>query len=94
MIVKKDIQTFYEERRILLRESDFVYILPHPALRDRISNYTVTFPNKAVISDNYTVIPHGCATLTFYLDRGSLYGRLYGPLTKSCTGGILENDLM
>lgn len=82
MIVKKDIHTFNETARILLREDNFVYILPHPALRDQISNYTITFPSKALLSDNYTVIPHGCATLVFSDNRRALDGNLFGPMTK------------
>lgn len=92
MITKKDIQTFQETSRILLRENDFIYILPHPALRDQISNYTVTFPSKEIISDNYTVIPHGSATLVFSYDRSGLYSNLFGPITKPCAVGGLANQ--
>ena len=91
MIVKKDIQTFNEKARILLRENDFVYILPHPALRDQISNYTITFPSKEIISDNYTVIPHGSATLVFSYNQRELNGNLFGPITKPCmVGGLAK----
>lgn len=92
MIVKKEIQLFNKPHRILLRAKDFVYILPHPALWDRISNYTVTFPNKDIISGHYTVIPHGSATLVFSCDRSGLRGNLFGPLTKPCVVGGLANQ--
>ena len=92
MIVKKDIQTFGEINRILLRENDFVYLLPHPALRDQISNYTITFPRKEIISDHYTVIPHGSATLVFSHDKNGLQGNLFGPLTKPCMVGGFANQ--
>lgn len=92
MVSKKDIQTFQKAHRILLREKDFVYILPHPALRDRISNYTVTFPSKETISDNYTVIPHGSATLVYLYDGGEARGNLFGPITKPCMVGGLANQ--
>lgn len=91
MIVKKDIQTFQEPNRILLRAKDFIYILPHHSLRNLISNYTITFPNKDIISDNYTVIPHGSATLVFSFDGSGLVGNLFGPITKSCVVGGLAN---
>lgn len=92
MIVKKEIQTFDETCRILLRANDFIYILPHLALRNLISNYTITFPNKDIISDGYTVIPHGSATLVFSHARSGLYGNLFGPITKPCVVGGLANQ--
>lgn len=92
MIVKKDIQTFNEAYRILLRANDFIYILPHQALRGHISNYTITFPNKDIISNNYTIIPHGSATLVFSHDRSGLRGNLFGPSTRSCVVGSIANQ--
>lgn len=92
MIDKKDIQTFREAYRILLRGNDFAYILPHPALRNRISNYTVTFPGPKILSDNYTVIPHGSATLVYSYDRRGICGNLFGPLTKPCMVGGRANQ--
>lgn len=52
MIIKKDIQNFNKTYRILLHENDFIYILPHSALQAQISNYTITFPIKEIISDS------------------------------------------
>lgn len=92
MIAKKDLQTFNETERILLRENDFVYILPHNALRNQISNYTVTFPNKEIISDSYTVVPHGSATLVFSHDGSGPRGNLFGPLTRPCMVGGIANQ--
>lgn len=92
MIAKKDIRTFKQACRILFRESDFIYILPHPALRDHISNYTITFPNKEIISDNYTVIPHGSATLVFSYAESGFCSNLFGPITKPCMVGGLANQ--
>lgn len=92
MIVKRDIHTFNETARILLRENDFAYILPHPALQDQISNYTITFPSKDLLSDHYTVIPHGSATLVFSYHPGELIGNLFGPITRPCMVGGLANQ--
>jgi len=92
MIVKKDIHAFHETNRILLRENDYVYILPHPALRGQISNYTVTFPSTEIISDDYTVIPHGSATLVFSYHRYAFSGNLFGPMTKPCMVGGQANQ--
>lgn len=92
MITKKDIQTFSQTNRILLHANNYIYILPHPVLRNQISNYTITFPNKDIISDCYTVIPHGSGTLVFSYDRNGLYGNLFGPITKPCVVGGLANQ--
>jgi len=87
MISKKDIQTFYEAYRILIKEDDYVYILPHPALKNWISNYTITFPIKGMMSDEYTVMPHGSATLVLSWDGNKTFCNLFGPMTKpSCVG--------
>lgn len=92
MLVKKDIQAFSGGRRALLRAKDYIYLPPHPALRGVISNYTVTFPNRGIISDAYTVIPHGCATLVLAQDERGLYGNLFGPMTQPCKVGGLANQ--
>lgn len=91
MIIKKDIQNFNKTYRILLRENDFIYILPHSALQAQISNYTITFPSEEIISDSYTVIPHGSATLVFSYNKSGFYGKLFGPITKPCMVGSLAN---
>lgn len=92
MIAKKDIRTCNKNDRILFRANDFIYLLPHLVLRDSISNYTITFPNKDIISDNYTVIPHGSATLVFSCDGKGFYGNLFGPATKPCMVGSHANQ--
>lgn len=92
MIAKDDIRTFCESYRVLVRANDFMYLLPHPALRDWISNYSITFPHKNMMSDNYTVIPHGSATLVFSCDGKGLYGNLFGPATKPCMVGGQANQ--
>ena len=91
MITKDEIPSFRETYRVLVRADDFMYLLPHPALRDWISNYTITFPNKDTISDNYTVIPHGSATLVFSCDRNGISSNLFGPATKPYMVGSHAN---
>jgi len=92
MISKTDIPAFCETYRVLVRADDFMYLLPHPALRDWISNYTITFPNQNTISDNYTVIPHGSATLVFSCGGNGISGNLFGPATKPCMVGSHANQ--
>lgn len=92
MIIKKDIRNFSEFHRVIRRANDHIYILPHPTLREQISNYTITFPSKETISDHYTVIPHGSATLVFGYNQNGLYANLFGPVTKPCVVGNLANQ--
>jgi len=92
MISKKDIEAFQEKNRILIKGDDFIYLLPHPKLRDWISNYTVTFPHRNMMAEDYTVIPHGCATLVFYIDDQGFHSDLFGPLTKPTKVGNKANN--
>ena len=87
MITKNDIHAFNETHRILVEADGFLYLLPHPALRNWISNYTITFPNECMMSNKYAIIPHGCATLVFSCDGKRILGNLFGPATKlACVG--------
>lgn len=70
---------------------DFMYLLPHPALRNWISNYTITFPCKGMMSDQYAVIPHGSATLVFTCDKSRISGNLFGPITRPACVGMEAN---
>lgn len=74
MIDKTAISNYYDNRRILLKTDDYLYVLPDTALNPYISNYTLTFPNENIISDQYTVIPHGSSTLVFHFDGNKMEG--------------------
>ena len=72
-----------------------MYLLPHPGLRNWISNYTITFPSAGMISNDYAVIPHGSATLVFACDGDRLYGDLFGPITMpACVGSTANRFAM
>lgn len=92
MIKKEDLQLFIDPSRVLVRSNDYVYLLPHPVLHNWISNYTITFPNKHIISDHYTVIPHGSATVVFGIDEKGGDSYLFGPSTKPCFVGNDANQ--
>jgi len=92
MIEKKDIKSFNETKRVLIKADDFIYLLPHPELRDWISNYTITFPHSEMMTDDYTVIPHGSATLVFYCDSSGMHSDLFGPATKPIKVGKKANQ--
>lgn len=91
MITKKSIEAFRETSRVLIRDVDFMYLLPHPGLRDWISNYTITFPCAGMMSDDYAVIPHGSATLVLSCGAGRISGSLFGPSTKPACVGYKAN---
>ncbi len=82
MITISSLAAYRDFGRVLIRDADFIYLLPHPGLRDWISNYTVTFPRAGLLSDGYTVIPHGCATLVFSADGARIAGSLFGPSVR------------
>jgi len=92
MITKDDLKFYREPHRVLEKVEDYMYLLPHPALWDWISNYTVTFPGNDMISNHYTVIPHGCATLVCSCDETGMSSRLFGPATAACKVGEQANQ--
>lgn len=91
MITTENIRTYNDPYRILVKAEDFLYLLPHPALCTWISNYTITFPRKGMMSDQYAVIPHGSATLVLSWDGNSMKGNLFGPTTKPVSVGTEAN---
>ncbi|HKL98914.1 MAG TPA: helix-turn-helix transcriptional regulator [Mobilitalea sp.] len=87
MISKENIKSFYEAYRILIKEDGYIYLLPHPALKSWISNYTITFPIKGMMSNEYTIMPHGSPTLVMSSDGNQTFCTLFGPMTKPiCVG--------
>lgn len=90
MISKSQIQG-YINNRILLKADDFLYVLPNELLRSFIANYTITFPNKNMISENYTIIPSGGATIVFSFDGNGIQDTLFGAATKTQLVGKKAN---
>jgi AraC-like DNA-binding protein len=91
VITKESIKDLCDMSRVLIRDTDFVYLLPHPSLNNWISNYTITFPSEGMMSDKYAVIPHGCATLVLSFDGTKIFGNLFGPATKPISVGSEAN---
>ena len=91
MITKEAIKSFRDTNRILAKAEDFIYILPHSKLRDWISNYTITFPYQNMMAEDYSIIPHGSATLVFYFDSQGVHSDLFGPMTKLAKVGMKAN---
>lgn len=91
MINKTGIGNYDDNRRILIKAEDYLYVLPDKALKPYISNYTLTFPKKDLMTDQYTVIPHGSSTLVFHFDGNQMYGDLFGAATKANIVGKQAN---
>lgn len=87
MIDQRALFLYPQNQRVIFRNRDCLYVKPHAALQQYISNYTLTFPGKQTISEEYTIIPHGCATLTVALKDHVFSSRLFGPATRTaCVG--------
>ncbi len=89
MFSKKEISFYKGSHRTIASGKDFIYLLPHAALQKWISNYTITFPNN--FPGNYSIIPHGSATLVFSTNNGEVSGSLFGPITRVCQVGSTPN---
>lgn len=91
MINKKSLENIAKNKNILIREEGFAYILPCKQLRSLISNFTITFPNNSMITDNYTIMPHGSVTLVLFSYHTELYSFLFGSTTKPVKVGNIAN---
>ena len=91
MLKKESIHFINKNSSLIVCEDNFVYLLPCIQLRNWISNFTISFPNQTIISDNYTIIPHGSVTLVFFYDATGLHSLLFGPTTKPKTVGNIAN---
>lgn len=92
MLTKDAIGRFGNHNRVLARGADFLYLLPHPALINYISNYTITFPSKDLLSDRYAVVPHGSATLVLACNERGICANLFGPITQPAHVGMEANN--
>lgn len=81
---------------LLICEDNFAYFSPCEQLKTLISNFTVTFPEKGVVSEDYKIVPHGSATLVFTYDGSTdwsnLRGLLFGPSSRPYAVGKSANE--
>ena len=91
MINKKSLENIAKNKNILIREEDFAYLLPCEQLRSLISNFTITFPNNSMITDDYTIMPHGSVTLVLFSYCNELHSLLFGSTTKPVKVGNIAN---
>ncbi len=75
----------------MLRGESFVYIPAHPLLSPYISNYTVTFPEKTMMTDQYTIMPSASSTLVYSSVDHTIESGVRGVSTKSCVVGREAN---
>lgn len=92
-MIKKDSAGFLavKTNTRLLGDDHFAYFSPCERLKTWISNYTITFPTAGVISDDYTIMPHGSATLVTTFDGVNQRSQLFGPTSKPCPVGKSAN---
>jgi len=88
----KNLQAFEEEKRILLQGNEFIYLLPHPDIRDCISNYMIGFPTEE--NNRYGVVPHMGAMLFIEHTIKGLSLTLYGNVAKPSFVDNLSGVLM
>lgn len=91
MINKSSLMHISDSREILILEENFAYLLPCDNLKNFISNFTITFPDSTIISDDYTIMPHGSVTLVLFYYKAELHSFLFGPTTKPVKVGDLAN---
>lgn len=76
----------------LLQGKGYLYAPPHHLLRPYISNYTFTFPLKASMTDQYTILPAASVTIVFSADNKTVQGNIQGANTKSSVVGAYANQ--
>ncbi len=87
MLDCQSIINFHRTDRILFRGSDYIYLYPHASLRQWISHYCITFPHPGMMSEQYTIMPHGATTLVFSVDSSAITSTLFGPITTPVNVG-------
>lgn len=91
MVNKSSLTYLSDNREVLIHEENFAYYLPCEKLKSFISNFTITFPNRTIISDDYTIMPHGSVTLVLFYYNAELHSILFGPTTRSIKVGTIAN---
>lgn len=91
MINERSLLQISENRNIMIQGENFAYLQPCEKLNHVISNFTITFPDRSMISDNYTIMPHGSVTLVFFIYKAKLHSFLFGPTTKPIKVGDIAN---
>lgn len=76
----------------LICEENFAYFSPCEQLKPLVSNYTISFPDEGVLSDDYTIVPHGSATLVIVYDGLRIQSQLFGPSSKPYMVGKRANE--
>lgn len=93
MISNNDLYACTASFRILLQTNQFICLRPHAGLKNHISNYNITFPTKSIMSDGFTEMPCGCATLSIENDGKNMFVTLDGPTARPCVVGNRANQL-
>lgn len=90
-MIQKESLTDIRRESILMQGDEYAYILPNAPLNAYISNFTISFPNVSMISNAYTIMPHGSVTLVIFEYGTLLHSFLFGPTTKPKRVGDIAN---
>lgn len=92
MLNKNSLMNIPNNIEIIIQDENYAYLSPSDNLKKFISNFTITFPNRIIISDKYTIMPHASVTLVLFYFENELYSYLFGPTTKPVRVGNLANQ--
>lgn len=92
MLQAEHLRNLPNSRAMIASGKNFVYLEPCASLKPLISNVTITFPDQNMISDHYTIMPHGSVTLVMFSHHQELHRFLFGPTTKPVKVGNLANQ--
>lgn len=92
MLNKNSLMHIPNNIEIIIQDENYAYLSPCDNLKKFISNFTITFPNRIIISDQYTIMPHASVTLVLFYFENELYSYLFGPTTKPVRVGNLANQ--
>ena len=92
-MIQKESLTDIRRESILMQGDEYAYILPNVSLNAYISNFTISFPNASMISNAYTIMPHGSVTLVIFEYGTLLHSFLFGPTTKPKRVGDIANRI-
>lgn len=91
MITNICLKNISPDREVLIKEDNFAYFLSSKELKSLISNFTLTFPSESMISNAYTIMPHGSVTFVLFKYHDEIHSFLFGPSTKPQKVGDLAN---
>lgn len=92
MMDSESLKSAIQQRVTWMHDEKSAYFLPCESLRTFISNFTICFPDETMISDTYTIMPHGSVTYVLFQIDEEVHSLLFGPTTKPKKVGDIANQ--